>query len=362
MANTPSATLSIQPPEPFDFTKPYEWTKWIRRFERFHQASNLTASSEENQQKARETVDAFVTVLYALAEHCNYGTLQDELIRDRIVVGLAGTRLSKRMQKNLDLEKSIDMARQSEEIKKQQNTLRSDASSAKQMDVSSVDRQQKGKPKFCKPKYDGAKPHSYQSKTKKTPSATNVVACLILNTSAPPKMQSAVPAEKKVEREALGLTWACEWFRDFLIGKHFCLETDHEEKLLDRASYTYSEGWLTAEGDRTCNTIGDYMNYTKDIKKYCRQIMGHSFLDKSLLVKLSNGEAERAVQTIKNLLKKAADLYLALLAHRSTPLQNGYSPAQLLMGRHLRTTVPTLPSQLDPRLPDSIAITGQEKK
>lgn len=49
MASTPSATFSIQPPEPFDFSKPYEWTKWIRRFERFRQASNLAISSGDNQ-------------------------------------------------------------------------------------------------------------------------------------------------------------------------------------------------------------------------------------------------------------------------------------------------------------------------
>ena len=33
---------------------------------------------------------------------------------------------------------------------------------------------------------------------------------------------------------------------------------------------------------------------------------------------------------------------------RTTPLSNGYSPAEILMGRKLRTTVPVVPSSLDP--------------
>ena len=55
----------------------------------------------------------------------------------------------------------------------------------------------------------------------------------------------------------------------------------------------------------------------------------------------SNGEAERAVGTVKSLLKKYSDPYLALLSYRSTPLQNGYSPSELLMSRTLRSTIPT---------------------
>lgn len=108
----------------------------------------------------------FITALHTLAEHCNYGTLHDELIRDRIVVGLADARLSERMQmeKDLTLEKAINMARQSEEIKKQQNTLRSDTSSVVQLDAATVDRmfvgrKQREKPKFNKYKSDGAKAH-----------------------------------------------------------------------------------------------------------------------------------------------------------------------------------------------------------
>ena len=62
----------------------------------------------------------------------------------------------------------------------------------------------------------------------------------------------------------------------------------------------------------------------------------------------SNGEAERAVQTIKYLLKKSNYPYLAMLFYRSTPLQNGYSPAKLFKGRKLRTTLPSLPSTLKP--------------
>ena len=59
----------------------------------------------------------------------------DPLYPYRIVVGLADTQPSKckQMEKDLNLEKSINMARQLEEIKKQQNTLRSDASGVKQM-------------------------------------------------------------------------------------------------------------------------------------------------------------------------------------------------------------------------------------
>ena len=57
----------------------------------------------------------------------------------------------------------------------------------------------------------------------------------------------------------------------------------------------------------------------------------------------SNGEAERAVRTIKQLLAKSADFQLDLLTYRSTPLQSGFTPSQLLMCRSLRGTLPWNP-------------------
>ena len=66
----------------------------------------------------------------------------------------------------------------------------------------------------------------------------------------------------------------------------------------------------------------------------------------------ANGAAERSVQTLKGILRKAEDPYKALLAYRSTPLKNGYSPAKLLFGRRIRNTIPALPDSLLPKLPD----------
>ena len=69
----------------------------------------------------------------------------------------------------------------------------------------------------------------------------------------------------------------------------------------------------------------------------------------------SNGLAERTVQTVKRILKKAydggEDPYLALLSYRNTAAKS-YSPAELLMGRSLRTRLPVKSNALEPILID----------
>ena len=72
-------------------------------------------------------------------------------------------------------------------------------------------------------------------------------------------------------------------------------------------------------------------------------------------------KVERAVRTVKNLLKKEEDPTKALLAYRATPLANGYSPAELLMGRKIKSTIPTMPCHLKPQLPNQDSFKEKEE-
>ena len=69
-------------------------------------------------QEKGEPVDSFITDLRALAEHCNYKDLHDEMIRDRIVVSLRDAALSEKLQldSKLTLEKAVTTARQAETV------------------------------------------------------------------------------------------------------------------------------------------------------------------------------------------------------------------------------------------------------
>ena len=76
-------------------------------------------------QQEGESVETFITDLHCLAEHCEFGVLKDELIRDRIVVGLKDKKMSEKLQLDsiLTQEKAVTQARQSETVEKQQDIL-----------------------------------------------------------------------------------------------------------------------------------------------------------------------------------------------------------------------------------------------
>ena len=63
----------------------------------------------------------------------------------------------------------------------------------------------------------------------------------------------------------------------------------------------------------------------------------------------SNGQVERMVQTMKNLLKNTEDPHLAVLSYRA--MQHPWcklSPAELSMGQHIHTMVPVTDNHLIP--------------
>ena len=81
----------------------------------------------------------------------------------------------------------------------------------------------------------------------------------------------------------------------------------------------------------------------------------------------SNGMAEKAVQTIKRLMKKAThngnDPYLALLEYRNTPWSDTLgSPAQQLMGRRTKTLIPTASNLLKPETINPITVQEELQK
>ena len=77
-------------------------------------------------QKEGEAVDEFITNLHYLANRCNYGDLKEELIRDRIVVGIRDKKLQQKLQlnKDLTLEKATTAVRASEQNKKENEDLK----------------------------------------------------------------------------------------------------------------------------------------------------------------------------------------------------------------------------------------------
>ena len=86
------------------------------------------AKFNQRRQEVEESAEEFITSLYCLAENCAYGALKEEMIRDRIVVGVRDAKLSEKMQLEtaLTLAMAVKMVRECESIKKQQAVVRTD--------------------------------------------------------------------------------------------------------------------------------------------------------------------------------------------------------------------------------------------
>ena len=82
-----------------------------------------------------------MTELYALSETCNYGELTNEMIHDRIVIGIRDNAVAERLQidPELTLDKAISIAHQNETLKKQQPMVRVQFKQHETVSVENVD-------------------------------------------------------------------------------------------------------------------------------------------------------------------------------------------------------------------------------
>ena len=64
-------------------------------------------------QTPEETVDGYVNRLRKLASSCQFGTLTEEMIRDRLVIGIhdTGTKARLLREKDLSLDKAFDVCK-----------------------------------------------------------------------------------------------------------------------------------------------------------------------------------------------------------------------------------------------------------
>ncbi|UYV68487.1 hypothetical protein LAZ67_5004459, partial [Cordylochernes scorpioides] len=535
----------IQPPETFDFSNPNEWPKWRKRFERYLVVSGMKKKEEaykidllmyligdraddifrtfrfEKEEEAtkfdsvlkafdshfcvgknviyerakfnsrvqedREPVDEFITSLYKLADSCEFESLHEQLIRDRIVVGVRDKALSERMQldSELTLEKTVKMVRQQEAVRQQQVDLQRPSTSQmvnqvrfnsrklspKQQQHPSGKKEKSAKTRTRCPKCGGFTHREGQACRAEGKRCNLCSKTGHFANSCPDKQAKTakVKAVSELDEEIgflLGVSAVedssnldddegeCRrrWTAEIQVnGKQVKFKLDSQadvtcvplclfKTIMGQQRLVESNISLRAAEFSELQTVGMFVSTLRNgsyeikeriyvirrlsesllsrracellnlarrievvatkidpIKEFPEVFEGLGQIGSPCEIKLkpganpcavhtprrvpnfarqygfthvassprfrqSNGMAEADVKIAKLFLKKNQDPSLGLLECRSTPLENGCSPAEFLMGSKLRTTLPIAPENLNPRLVDSQTLKRKEER
>ena len=93
-----------------------------------------------------ETIYSFTTDLRLKSQSCEFGSLQDSLIRDRVVVGIRDSKIKERLLRDseLTLERAIDICKANEAAQAQMKVLTGGENSAS---VNMIRKLKKNEPK-----------------------------------------------------------------------------------------------------------------------------------------------------------------------------------------------------------------------
>ena len=438
------ANVRLQPPDSFDFKKPDEWQRWKRRFEQFRLASALSSESDERQistllyclgpdaeevlvstgittderkkyndvvskfeqffkvrkntifERARfsrrnhqegESAEQYITVLFGLAENCDYGEFKDQMIRDRLVVGIRDSTLSERLQMDaeLTLEKAMKTIRQREAELFAAVAIANLPASTQRLDVYKSKQQEDSICskilKYCQQGWPSKREISTEMKpywvvrnaftVKQGLIMYNcrIVVPMSLQKETLQKLHQGHQGVERCRLLAQNSVWWPGLYRDIqeavrqcsvcaklhapnkepmipsvlpeypwqklgsdlfeLQGKHYLLLVDYFSRYVDIVKLTSTTSGAVISAIKLVFSrhgipellISDNgpQYVSKEFEEFAEKY-NFKHTTSSPHFPQSNGQAERTVQTVKRLLSRSDDPFLALLMYRATPL------------------------------------------
>ena len=115
-----------------------------------------------------------------------------------------------------------------------------------------------------------------------------------------------------------------------------------EISLLSSSSVVVNSKSIFARHGVPDKLVADNMPFASRELQHFALSWGFQLITSSPGYPQSNGMSERTIGTIKQLLRKAEDPYVALMEYRNTPVTGiGLSPPQMLNSRRLKSKLPT---------------------